>query len=132
MDNSTQKSNFNDKLFFIFFILLVIGSVGTTFLKFAVFKNYQILAETSCNTQTEKCFVKTCDPTTDKTCPTNETERTTYYKKISKTASNIYTCEQSADKIGCDKELTCTQNEKKCSYTYCDPANLIEGEQCAQ
>jgi hypothetical protein len=131
MDNSTQKGGIKENLFYIFFVLLVIGSVGTTFLKYVVFKNYQIFADSSCNPQTEKCFVSICDPAEDSTCPENEADRVIYYKLISKNASEIYKCEQSVDKIDCNGELTCKQNEKNCSYTYCDPANLGEGEQCA-
>jgi len=132
MKNEQKKLNIKSKIFYIIFFLLIVISIGLTFVRYVVLKNYQILAETSCNPQTEKCFVKTCDPADDSTCSVNEADRTTYYKLISKNASSIYACENTVEKIGCSTELTCTQNEKNCSYTYCDSVNLAEGEQCSQ
>lgn len=131
MESSDKKSKNANRVFYMILVLLIIGSVGVTFFKIVIKKDYQILAETSCDPKTEKCFARTCDPTSDSTCPAIEADRTTYYKIISKNASSIALCEATTDKIGCDTELSCTSNEISCSYTYCNPDELIDGEVCA-
>ncbi len=134
MENNEQKSRMKDKIFYIILALLIITSIGLTFYKYVVLKDYQIVAQVSCSPQTEKCFKVICDPATDDTCSaaSSTDERTTYYKIISKKASSILLCESTTEKIGCDKELSCFSGEQSCSYTYCDPANLGDGEQCVE
>jgi len=111
-----------NKIFYTILALLIIGSIGATFYKIVVQKNYQIVAETSCDSETEKCFSYTDE----------ESPEVSYYKLISKNAASIYTCEQTEEKLGCDEELTCLENEQNCDYTYCDPDNLAEGEVCTE
>jgi len=79
-----QKSKIGNKVFYSILVLSILLSVWITFVKIVVQKNYQIVAETSCDPALEKCFAFTCDPADDETCPTEETERTSYYKMISK------------------------------------------------
>lgn len=122
----TKKTVLANKLFLIIFALLILGSIAATYIKFAVLKDYQIVAETTCDPLTEKCFMYICDQTVDDTCPIQEEERITYYKIISKKAATIAQCEATTEKIGCNEELTCTPGEMSCSYTYCDLDNLVE------
>jgi len=103
-----------NKIFFIILAVLVLASVGITFNKIVVNKDYQIVAETSCNPETEKCFEVTCDPAEDVTCPAEIDKRTTYYKEISKKAASIAACEATVEKLGCNGELTCLPNEESC------------------
>ena len=130
METIEQKSDPRNKIFYIIFFLLIVASIGATYLKIVVFKNYQIVAQVSCDPTVEKCFISTCDPATDDTCTASSTP--TYYKNISKKAATIYDCENTTDKIGCGEELSCTEGEVDCSYTLCDPANLAEGETCSE
>jgi hypothetical protein len=131
MEIIENKSRLGNRIFYIILILLIIGSVGVTFYKIVIQKDYLITAETSCDPTTEKgCYVWTCDPADDATCPANEAERTSYYKMVSKSAADIYTCEQTEEKLGCSEELSCVENEASCFYIYCDPANLADGEAC--
>lgn len=132
MENTNKKTRVANKIFYVILILLILVSIGVTFVKIVIRKDYQIVAETSCDPQTEKCFVYTCDPADDETCPANESERTTYYKMVSKKAANIAACEATVEKIGCDTELSCIENEESCSYTFCDPDELTDGETCAE
>lgn len=132
MENITKKTSKLNWIFFILFFLLIIGSISITFVKIVIQKDYQIIAETSCNPESEQCFVYICDPVEDSTCPIDEAERIYYYKIISKKAANIALCEASTDKIGCDTELSCTSEEIDCSYTYCNPNKLATGEECSQ
>ncbi len=131
MENKDKKSSAGNRIFYIVLTLLILGSVGVTFVKIVILKDYQVIAETSCDPQIEKCFVYVCDPASDSSCSVVESERTSYYKMVSKKAANIAICEATVEKLGCDGELSCIENEKSCSYTFCDPNNLIEGESCS-
>jgi hypothetical protein len=130
MDNPVQKENKRNKIFFIIFFSLIFLSVAITFYKIVIIKNYQIVAQVSCNPITEKCFETICDPATDDTCEASSTIY--YYKNISKNAGVIYTCEKTSEKVGCAGELSCTTGESNCFYTYCDPTQLLDGEKCSE
>ena len=112
--------------------VLVVLSIAATFYKIVILKDYQIEAEVSCDPEIETCFVVSCDPNTDDTCPTNPDEQTYYYKYISKKAASIYLCENTTEKIGCDGELSCLSGEQSCFYLYCDANNLADGEECSE
>lgn len=132
MDNKTEHiSNKSSKIFWLVFFLLILGSVSITFYRIIILKDYQIVAEVSCDPAHEKCFIHECDPTAEE-CSNNPAENISYYKKISKKAATIAACDNTQDKIGCDGELSCTDGEKNCSYTYCDPNNLPEGGTCSE
>ena len=118
--------------FFTIFGLLILGSVGVSFLRYYVLKDYQIVAQVSCDINTEKCFQTDCDVTAEADCVTTpDGASVKYYKMISKNASKIMVCENSIDKIGCKDELSCINGENKCSYTYCNEKTLQDGEKCA-
>lgn len=122
METPDKKTIIANRIFYTILALLIIGSVAATFIKIVVLKDYQIVAETSCDVTTEKCFSYTDE----------ESGEVSYYKIVSKKAANIVACEATEEKLGCDEELTCVENEVNCAYTYCDPANLGEGEVCAE
>ena len=130
MEEQIKKENKGNKIFYLILALLIIISVGVTFYKIVILKNYQIVAQVSCDPATEKCFESSCDPETDDTCTATSTP--TYYKNISKKAATIAVCESTAEKLGCNEELNCTEGEPDCSYTFCDPAQLLEGEACSE
>ena len=130
MENVKQESNKGNKIFYIILALLLVASIGMTFYKIVILKDYQIVSQTSCNPAAEKCFVSECDPATDDTCSTISS--VTYYRKINKNAETIYNCENTAEKLGCGDELSCTSGEKNCAYTYCDPTKLLADEKCSE
>jgi hypothetical protein len=126
----TEKTK--NKIFWTIFILLIVGSVVATYLRIYVWKDYQIVAQTSCNPQTEEsCFVqKTDTATTTESGEEATATEISYYKLISKKAANVYACEQTTEKMDCNEELTCLENEANCSYEYCtsdqeDPENGV-------
>lgn len=133
MENIDQKLKIANRIFYTILIVLILGSVGVTFYKIVLQKDYQIVAETSCDPTTEACFHYEPTPcaSDDYDCLSLPPEEAYDYKLISKNAASIYACEQTEEKLGCDEELTCTENEINCSYTYCDPDNLEDGEICA-
>jgi len=131
MENMEQKSNLGNKIFYIILALLLVGSVGASFYKIVILKNYQIVAEVSCDPAIEKCFAYECDPTTEE-CSENPEENISYYKNISKKAATIYACEQTSEKLGCNEGLSCTEGEADCSYIFCNSDQLLEGEICSE
>ena len=127
INKETQTANM---IFYAILVLLILGSVGVTFWRIVIEKDYQVVAETSCDPKSESCFHReavTCDGTDPACEPADASD----YKTISKTASEIYNCEQTALKVGCDTELSCVSNEPKCSYTYCTDSNIPDGESCS-
>lgn len=122
-----------NKIFYSVLILLILGSVGFTFLRLVIWKDYQIVAEVSCDPATESCFHYEPEPCAegDTACLALPPEEAYDYKLISKKAATIYNCEQTEEKLGCGEELSCVENEEDCSYTLCDPANSAEGEVCS-
>ena len=133
METIENKSKIGNSFFYIILVLLILGSMGATFYKIVWQKNYQIVAETSCDPQTEQgCYVWICDPANDETCPVDEVDRVSYYKIVSKKALQISLCEATEEKIGCSEELSCTDGEENCSYIYCNPDSLAEGENCVE
>jgi len=130
---ATSKHKILNRWFYIVFFILILISIGVTFYKVVILKDYQIIAETSCDpqTDTQACFAREEQVAT--TTPEGILSTTTeisYYKQISKQAMSISQCEESAEKNGCTEELSCTEAEKNCSYTYCDEKSVPEGEKC--
>lgn len=106
-----------NKIFYTVLILLIIGSVGFTFWRIVIQKNYQIVAEVSCDPTTESCLHYdgvVCDDPADTECVPEEAYD---YKLISKNAASIYACEQTEEKVGCSEELSCLEGEADCSYS---------------
>jgi hypothetical protein len=129
--NSDTKSSLKNKIFYSIFFLLLAGSIVATYVKIVVNKNYQIVAETSCDPATEQCFVWNCDVEIDGECSDNPEENIWIYKIVNKKAATIAVCEASAEKLGCDGELSCTEGEKDCSYKYCDEESVSDGIRCS-
>ena len=110
-----------NKIFYSILILLILVSVGFTFWRIVIQKDYQIIAEVSCDPAVESCFHYdgvVCDDPADLECVPEEAYD---YKMISKQAASIYACEQTEEKLGCTEELSCLEGEEKCEYTNCDP-----------
>ena len=104
-------------LIWVFVVALII-SVGATYYRYVVKRDYIIFAHVECDPKTESCFYATCEGTD---CPT-EIE---YYKKINKKAFNIELCDSESPDC---KPLVCQPNEADCEITACTEEN-IEGEE---
>jgi len=105
-----------NRIFYIVVILAILTSASVSFLKFVINKDYQIVAETSCDPITEHCFVH---------------EDGSFYKLISKKAAVIVACEETPEKLGCSTELSCLPQEKDCTYVFCDSNTAEEDQACA-
>jgi hypothetical protein len=129
MSQSTKN-----KIFWSIFTLLIILSVGFTFLRVYVWKDYLITANTSCDPKIEaSCFVVESEvvPTDENGIQATTTE-TTYYKIITIKAADVFACEQTAEKLNCGEELTCADAQENCTYEYCTEENVPEGESCSE
>jgi hypothetical protein len=121
---STDKQS---KIFFLALFLLIALSVGVSYYRFFVAKDYIIEAEAECDPAAEACFVYVCDPQAEE-CSGDPEEDTSYYKVVHRKAANIPLCDPSAE--SCDA-LVCQPDEKDCEETLCDPNDLAEGDLCS-
>jgi hypothetical protein len=107
------------------FFLAVILSVGVSFLRFFVLRDYMIQAQASCDPRTEVCFIYHCDPSAEE-CTGDEVADTSYYKLIDRNAQFIPTCNPTSE--GC-AALECPVDEPGCVVTFCTPDNP-DGIEC--
>lgn len=130
MEVIDKKTRLINRIFYTVLILLILGSVGFTYWRIVVQKDYQIEAEVSCDPAVESCFHYEPEPCSmdDYDCLSLPPEEAYDYKMISKKAATIYACEQTEEKLGCDEELSCVEDEENCFYTTCDPD---ADEECA-
>lgn len=118
MWNKNKNMDKKSKIFFIVFFLLIAGSVGVSYYKFIVKRNYIVEAQADCDPYVKKCFVSVCDPSAGEECTGNPEEDTSYYKIIHRNAQNIPLCDPKEE--GCDA-LACPSGEAECEITFCDP-----------
>jgi hypothetical protein len=118
------------KILLWIFFLLVIGSLGFTYWKIMIKRNYVIVAQVECDPYLEKCFTHVCnpDPNVDGECTGNLAEDVWYTKNISRMAYNIPNCDPNVDE-SCTA-LVCGDNETSCSYELCDDSNVPDGDTC--
>ena len=119
-----------NKIFFIVLFALIFGSIGATFLRIVVFKNYTLEAQADCDPEIEKCFVWECDPNSTEegeACTGDEEEDISYYQLIRRKAYNVPLCNPDEDEactpMECDPET-----EKGCEIVFCDEETKIEQE----
>ena len=137
VENGGGEGSTKNFIFWLILILFILGSIGATFYRIVILKDYQIMAETPCDPDTEKCFVRQIEPEPcaegDTACLANPpVTETDYYKIIEKKASSIEACEQTEEKANCGEALTCAEGEEDCSYTFCSADSVPEGESCLE
>lgn len=120
-----KKNNWPNRIFFIVFGLLLIGSVAFTYFRIVVKRDYMISAETDCDPYAEECFIYECDPNTEE-CTGDPEEDTWYYKIIKRKAYNIPLCDPNDESC---EALVCPEEEEECSYELCEEGNE-EGIEC--
>ena len=99
-----MNNKLQNQIFFSIFFLLVFGSIGISYNIFFINKDYQVIAEVSCDSYMEECLEY------------NDGNESYYYKFISKNAREIEKCLNSDGKNGCKGELSCTEGEINCEY----------------
>lgn len=111
----------------IVFFLVLAGSIGATYYRVAVARDYTIIGQIDCDPTTEKCFIYECDPETEE-CTGDPEEDTWYYKKINRQAFNIPLCDPNDENC---EALVCPEGEEDCSETLCSDQTIDEGEVCS-
>lgn len=120
------------KIFLALFFLAIFISVGVTYYKIIIKRDYIVEAQTDCDPETEKCFVWECDPNSNidgEKCVGDPEKDIWYYKIISKNAGWIPLCDPNKDE-NC-QALVCADGESDCGYTLCDEETKKEqGVEC--
>jgi hypothetical protein len=111
------------KILMWIFVGALIISVGVTYYRYVVKRDYIIFAHAPCDPKTESCFYAPCEGID---CPAEADIE--YYKKINKKAFNIELCDSENPEC---KPLVCQPNEKDCEITNCTEDNVEEGEACS-
>jgi hypothetical protein len=112
-------------------LLLLIGvaallSIGITFYRYYVIRDFLIATEVPCDPMHENCFVRHCTVDDWDICDFIHKKYTRYYKIVTKPASNMSLCNQNTQQcppVSCGKSeescevITCTEgyNEDSCS-----------------
>ena len=112
--------------------LAIIISVGATYWRIMMKKDYIISSQVDCDPTIEKCFIWECDSTLaageDGACTGDPEEDSWYYKIAERKAYNIPLCDPDKDE-NCQPFL-CEEGEKDCQEIFCDTTNVKEGESC--
>lgn len=108
------------------FALLIAGSVGVTYWRIMIQKDYIIEAEVDCDPTLETCFVYECDPEAEE-CTGDPEEDIYYYKMIRRNAANIPLCDPADENC---EALTCPEGEDECEIILCSEETAEEGQVC--
>ena len=114
------------KIFFAVMGLLILASVGATYWRIMVKKDYLIEAQTDCDPYVDACFVWECDPESDvegEACTGDPETDTWYFQVIRRNAGNVPLCDPNDEE--CDA-LVCGENEPECEYEFCTEENMEE------
>lgn len=108
--------------------LLIVASVGVTYWRIMIKKDYVIESQIDCDPYVEKCFVWECDPASDvegEACTGDPESDTWYFQVAKRNASMIPLCDPETDET-CDP-WTCSENEKDCEQIFCSE-DLMESQ----
>lgn len=100
-----QTMDKNSKVLFTLFFVLLGLSVGTSFYRYIIAKDYIVEARAECNPTQQACFVSEEDQS--------------YYALIRKKAADIPLCNPGEE--GCDA-LACESGQSECEVIYCSEA----------
>ena len=100
-------------------VLLIFGSVGVTYYKIMIAKNYIIEVNVDCDPAENNCFVWECDASSAECSGVPEKDNT-YFKVLQRKAFNVPDCDPANETCGA---LECDDNEKDCGFVYCSETN---------
>lgn len=107
--------------------LLIVASVGVTYWRIMIKKDYVVEAQTDCDPTVEKCFLWECDPESSvegEACTGDPENDSWYFQVAQRNASKIPLCDPDTDE-NCDP-WTCEEGEKDCSVIFCDETNMAD------
>ena len=136
METEEIKMTKGNKIFWVVAVLIILGTLFGTFYRIVILNDFQIVSETSCDSNIENCFVRLVEPEPcaedDFDCLANaQAEDVEFYKIIEKNASEIKACQESEERANCAEALTCAEGEEDCFYTLCSEDILPENEFCS-
>ena len=114
------------KIFFWVLGILILASIGVTYWRIMLKRDYIIEAEADCDPATETCFVYECDPSAEE-CTGNPNEDTSFYKIIRRNASKIPTCDPADENC---QPLVCGEGEKDCEEILCTEQTKTQEDVC--
>jgi hypothetical protein len=107
--------------------LLIVASVGVTYWRIMIKKDYVVEAQVDCDPYENECFVWECDPesTVEGEACTGDSEADTWYFAVAKrNAGKIPLCDSETDE-NCDP-WTCEEGEKDCEAVFCEESIMEE------
>lgn len=113
------------KILLWIFALLIVGSVGVTYWRIMIKRDYVIEAQIDCDPYEKNCFVWECDPESSvegEACTGDPESDIWYFQVAKRNASMIPLCDPENDET-CDP-WTCTEGEKDCEEVFCDETNM--------
>lgn len=114
------------KIFLIIMVSSLILSIGITFQRYVIFRDYFVQISVHCDPSQESCFVYTCNEDSQE-CSDDSENGIWYYKFVTKKAYTLPDC--SKEEFVC-RNLSCKEGEKNCIETECDPSEVEEGVSC--
>ena len=118
-------------IFLTVFVSLLVISVGITFIRIYIQKDYVIQNQIDCDPTVDKCFIWKCDPNSTEegeACTGDPENDIWYYAIVQRKANMIPNCDPNDEKC---LPFECLEGEKDCSVTFCDETNKEEqGTEC--
>lgn len=118
-------------IFLTVFVSLLVISVGITFIRIYVQKDYVIQNQIDCDPYTEKCFIWECDPQSSvegEACTGDPEMDIWYYAVAQRKAYMIPDCDPNDENC---VPFECLDGEKDCNVTFCDETTKEEqGVEC--
>ena len=113
--------NKNTKYFLILIALILLVVTGYRYKEYVIDKNFLLKVNTSCNPETEKCFIA------DESL-VDENSDNPPYKKVEVMYRDAPLCleEHDCTNFSCATGL----NENECRVVYCSQDSLEDGEKC--
>lgn len=109
------------------FVALIIASVGVTYWRIMIKKDYVIEAQVDCDPYLETCFLWECTPGSiveGEACTGDPESDSWYFKVAKRNASRIPLCDPNTDE-NC-QPMVCEENEPECEEIFCTEENIEE------
>lgn len=106
------------------FVVLIIASVGVTYWRIMLKRDYVIEAQTDCDPYADKCFVWECDPESDvegEACTGDPEADVWYFQVVKRMAFNIPLCDPNDETC---EALICPEDEANCEVEFCTQENM--------
>lgn len=113
------------KILLAVFVALIFISVGVTYWRMMIARDYIVEAQVDCDPYAEECFVWECDPQSSEegeACTGEAEEDVWYFKVARRNAGNVPFCDPEEDE-DCLPFL-CAEGEKDCEEEFCTEENM--------